>query len=730
MKNKLKSLFLGLALLFSAGIFVACKKDPPPKEKVQPVVNIEFEQREFYENDTLSSIDLWLGEGSTEGSVYWVTSSQVLVLGENECEWKFVPKDTSSYHEKTGIVTIEAVEEKETPTVTAYITNAKVFVEKTLSTVNLALVAGDTAGTVEWVDPSQVLVAGGQTCEWKFTPEDTETYKVVYGKIRINAVEQSVVSLEVVTLPSKTAFKPFDTESQVTLSGMVLTARYDGGKVETVTSGWTVSFENGEAVTMADTKVVATYKGVSTEVAITVSKLELNNPQIQGTYVYNGEAQTAVLKPHYYDRFYDLSNATYTNAGTYQITITLNDLVNFKWKNSETEVLTLDFVIQKADITAVESYYEGVFDNVEHSATVVPDGDFDVYYSTTELIVDNYTSGSLEALTFKNAGAYTVYYYVEGDNNHNGLAGQLSVSISKAAQTASVKYAYAIVSENNANIPTSYVKSLDLNGHEIDITGKISFKYYANYNNGSLTTSASGATVNGGAPKNIGTYAVETVILGDDNYYDAVVVSTLVIAPNESFVMANEGERPFAWLSADEDVYAEAKTRLVEGFNELALQMRVEDLKTEYRVYKKDSKWYVEIDEDYEIVYDATNDAISMIGTISGDEFATLEKWDLPYYLGTFERDTVTTDDTTPNSQMYIYNDYGIVRFTFTYYATQGSNSKSGIVKYIQGTGIAFTNNDGSQNITISGSVNVDQEITSLNINFYVPGIKGVYTRV
>ena len=730
MKNKLKSLFLGLALLFSAGIFVACKKDPPAKEKVQPVVNIEFEQREFYENDTLSSIDLWLGEGSTEGSVYWVTSSQVLVLGENECEWKFVPKDTSSYHEKTGTVTIEAVEEKETPTVNAYITNEKVFIEKTLSTVNLSLVAGDTAGTVEWVDPSQVLVAGGQICEWKFTPEDTETYKVVYGKIRINAVEQSVVSLEVVTLPSKTAFKPFDTESQVTLSGMVLTARYDGGKVETVTSGWTVSFENGEAVTMADTKVVATYKGVSTEVAITVSKLELNNPQIQGTYVYNGEAQTAVLKSHYYDRYYDLSNATYTNAGTYQITITLNDLVNFKWKNSETEVLTLDFVIQKADITAVESYYEGVFDNVEHSATVVPDGDFDVYYSTTELTVDNYTSGSLEALTFKNAGAYTVYYYVEGDNNHNGLAGQLFVSISKAAQTASVKYAYAIVSENNANIPTSYVKSLDLNGHEIDITGKISFKYYANYNNGSLTTSASGATVNGGAPKNIGTYAVETVILGDDNYYDAVVVSTLVIAPNESFVMANEGERPFAWLSADEDVYAEAKTRLVEGFNELALQMRVEDLKTEYRVYKKDSKWYVEIDEDYEIVYDATNDAISMIGTISGDEFATLEKWDLPYYLGTFERDTVTTDDTTPNSQMYIYNDYGIVRFTFTYYAPQGSNSKSGIVKYIQGTGITFTNNDGSQNITISGSVNVDQEITSLNINFYVPGIKGVYTRV
>ena len=667
MKNKFKSLFLSLALLFSAGIFVACKKDPPPKEKVQPVVNIEVAQREFYENDTLNNVELLLGAGSTDGSVSWVNKSQVLVLGENECAWKFVPTDTSSYHEKTGTVTIEAVEEKEIPTVTAYITNEKVFVEKTLSTVNLALVAGDTEGTVEWVNPNQVLVAGGQTCEWKFTPADTETYKIVYGNIRINAVEQSVVAIEVLTAPTKTGYKPFDTASQVTLNGMVLTATYDGGKVETVSSGWTVSFQNGTAVTMADTKVVVTYQGVSTDVAITVSKLELNNPQIQGAYIYNGEAQTAVLKPHYYDSYYDLSNATYTDAGTHQITITLNDLVNFKWKNSETAVLTLDFVIAKADISAEDINYSGVFDNQEHSATVVADGEFDIYYSTTELDATNYSQASTTALAFKNAGEYIVYYYIAGDGNHNPLAGQLSVEIEKAYQDASVKYAYAIISDNNANIPTSYVKSLDLSGHEIDIAGKVSFKYFANYNNGSLTTSASGATTDGGAPKNIGTYAVETTILGDDNYYDAVVVSTLVIAPNESIVMANEGERPFAWLSADETVYAEAATRLVDGFNELTLKMRVEYLKTEYRVYQKDGKWFVEIDEDYEINYDAASDSISMIGSITGEELTTLNKWELPYYLGTFEKDTVTTDDTTPNSQMYIYNDITIKERNYDY---------------------------------------------------------------
>ena len=738
MKNKFKSLFLSIALLFSAGLFVACKKGEPSKEKSQPVVNIEVADREFYVNDTLKNVSLWLGAGSTKGSIAWVNESQALVLGENECAWKFVPADADSYLEKTGTVTIEAVTEKETPTVNAYITNDKVFVEHTLSTAKLALVYGDTPGTVEWVNPNQVLVSGGQTCEWKFTPTDTDTYKIIYGNIRVNAVEQSVVEIGVKVAPVKTAFKPFDTASQVTLSGMVLTASYDGGKIEEVTSGWTVSFQNGEAVTMADTKVIVTYKGVSTEVAITVSKLELNNPQIQGTYIYNGSAQTAVLKSHYYDRYYDLSNATYTNAGTHQITVTLNDLVNFKWKNSETAELTLDFVINKADIVCEERSYVGVYDNANHSAIVAFDEalnypSFDIYYSLTQLDASNYSGESTDPLMFKNAGEYTVYYYIVGGNNHNDKAGQLAVAIAKAEQQASVMYAYAIVSDSNANIPTSYVKSLDLNYDEIDLTGKISFKYYANYNNKTLTTSASGATTDGGAPKNIGTYAVETTIAGDENYYDAVVVSTLVIAPKENILWAADGERPFAWQSTDGTIYAETTTRLVEGFNELIFKMRVDNLKTEYRVYQKDSKWYVEIDEAYEIAYNEGAKTITMTGSVSGDEFATLNKWDLPYYLGTFERDTVTTDDTTPNSQMYIYNDYGIVRFTFTYYALNGGSvatkTKTGIVRYTEQAGIMFSFDDGMNWIS-SINMDVTQPIDSLNLRHSITAIKGEYTRV
>ena len=57
-----------------------------------------------------------------------------------------------------------------------------------------------------------------------------------------------------------------------------------------------VSYQNDEFVTISDTKVVVTYGGVSVDVAISVSKIELNNPQILGEYTYTGLDQTANIK--------------------------------------------------------------------------------------------------------------------------------------------------------------------------------------------------------------------------------------------------------------------------------------------------------------------------------------------------------------------------------------------------------------------------------------------------
>ena len=711
MKTKFKSLFLSFLLVISAVAVVACKKDPPPA-KTEPLVSVEVADREYYENDTLKTVELMLRHSSTEGTLVWVDEDKVLELGTNSCEWKFIPADTNAYNEKTGMVNVVALAEKEIPQVRAFTTDEKVFVGKTLASVTLSLSSGDTDGTVEWVNDEQVLTLGANLCEWKFTPTDAATYKVVYGKIRLNAVEQSVEKIEVISAPTKTAYKPFD--DAVTLAGMTLKVTYDGGKVETISSGWTVSYQNGNAVAIDDTKLIVNYGGVSTDIAITVSKIELNNPQILGTYTYNGESQTANIKQTSYSRYFEVTNDSYVDAGTHKITLTLLDTTNFKWRNSATDVLLLDFVIERAILTYNPVNHTAVYDEQEHYAYVESDYAESIYYSATPLDGGINGSVSTDLMRFVDAGEYTVYYYIVADGNHNDEFGQLSVSIAKADQEASVKYAYAVVSESIANIPAKYVSSTDINGDEFDLTDKISFVYYTNYNSGALTTSASGSVTDGGAPKNIGTYQVETTILGDNNYNDAVVVSTLVIAGDDCFLKAEEGERDFDWMSSDKKVYASALVSNSSGLNELMLNVRTSTETIKGRVYQLDGEWFVELDDEvYEINFDEDKESIFIARVNDCMVLAELIKWVHPYYLGTFERDCFPSDDTTPNATIVIYNDFGIVRYTFVYYDKVGGSAitRTGTVN-VYGNTMTFTYETAS-----GGTAKYFNDITVADIN-------------
>jgi hypothetical protein len=45
---------------------------------------------------------------------------------------------------------------------------------------------------------------------------------------------------------------------------------------------------------------------------------------------------------------YTISNTTFTDAGTYPITVALNDKTNYKWEDGTTTDLTFSFVINKA----------------------------------------------------------------------------------------------------------------------------------------------------------------------------------------------------------------------------------------------------------------------------------------------------------------------------------------------------------------------------------------------
>lgn len=675
MKTKIKNIFLSLVLMLSVGCFAACGKDDPQKQT--PTVNAVVENREFYVGDKLSEISLTLTEGDTAGTISWVSGDTELVLGENTCEWKFVPTDTNTFNEKTGTVTLSAVEKKEEPVVEVSVAQTKIYAESKLSTLTLTLAEGNTAGTISWVAPDTVLTEGENVCEWKFVPTDAETFKEVVGSITLNAVAQTLSSIEVKVQPEKLSYKAFETFDD---SGMKLNAVFDGGKVEPVLTGWSVSYVNGTNLKAGDTKVVVTYKGKTVDVAITVSKIEIQKPVVAGTYVYDGTNKTATLKTDANSNLYTLSNNVYKEAGTHLVTVTLKDFNNYKWVGAQTKDVTVSFVIEKAEQTVQKTNYSGTYDGNSHAASVESSNSVKVYYSLEVLNSTNYTSASSEPLQFTNAGTVDVYYYIVGNSNYKDACGSVVVSIAKASSNVETNYAYSVAGNKNASIPESYVSVFGLNDAELEKTDLISFEFYTDEACLIKTSESSGAQTVGGAPKTAGLYYVLTKYAGSTNYNESSAKSVLLIDEDNSPAIAHGEDRAFAWKSEDGQTYVEAKTQDTGDLIEILATVKYGALVMQSKFVKQDGKWFISLDKVYEVVFstaNSENDTVTIYDE-QGNEFEVVSKWIIPNYLGTYELDKTTAsnpDDENLSAVVEIYNDYGVVKFSYNYSYTKNSGS-------------------------------------------------------
>ena len=155
------------------------------------------------------------------------------------------------------------------------------------------------------------------------------------------------------------------------------------------------------------------------------------------TVTFNANGGTGSMLPQdlTYDAPADLTANAYTLAGS----------VFFGWAtSSDASALYADqqnvLNISVTDITLFAIWvavtpYSGVYDGVAHSPAVSGD-DVTVYFAETALDGDNYDTGSTTAPSYVNAGSYTVYYYVLGENL--GLAGTVGVTIDKATPVLTV----------------------------------------------------------------------------------------------------------------------------------------------------------------------------------------------------------------------------------------------------------------------------------------------------
>lgn len=730
---KKKRILLSLFLILSIFCFAACKKDtdtttppatlPPaqttptePTGPVDPTLNVGISSGKHYVGDLLSSVGIFLTVGDSAGTVAWDNPTYVLVLGENLCSWTFTPDDANAFNTKSGTKTIIAVNRAVVPEIEVSVEEGTFYEGEKLSAVTLSYTPSTIEGTVAWTNPNTELVVGTHEYEWTFTPDDTDAYEVVIGTAEVEVSAQYLTSIEIKTTPTQmTGYTAFETLDQ---TGLTLNLIYNKGKTETINSGWEISYSTGESLVAGNNLVTITYQEKTCTLEINdVAKIEVAEPTFESK-TYTGSPLTTTIVTTESQYFtYDASQ-TFVNAGTHLIDIALIDSNNYEWETEENKSKTtiqVPFVINKVALVVTKNDYNAPYDGEEHSATVEADGAETIYYATTILNIENYSSvGSTTPIKYTNVIAdVIIYYYIVGDINHFDASGSLTLNITKQQARFASNYCYAVATGDVIEYPEEYIQLVDNNGTSIELTATPTITYYVDYVNKIKTTVFNnGSNYVGGAPAepSDGTPYAVLIEYSDDNYNASTVVY-LYIEYQDNMFYSSESEAEFAFKYKPGEYgstelctyYAEfyLQENAALGITELACNFKMgagtNNNKTGIIVYQDGG--YKLIDSDGNETAVVASEEESTITITNGN--ILLEKWVIPDYLGTYSGQTIRDNDVPEEGGEYankftsirLYNDYGTIRFELNYNLVElsltltgptygGSGSMKGVVEY------------------------------------------------
>ncbi|MCI2062688.1 MAG: hypothetical protein LKJ83_07940, partial [Eubacteriaceae bacterium] len=223
---------------------------------------------------------------------------------------------------------------------------------------------------------------------------------------------------------------------------------------------------------------------------------------------------------------YTLSYENNKAVGT--ATVTITGIGDFSG------TITKTFRITAADEDYKVDDFTGVYDGSEHKGQVVkPSEDTVVYYSTKPLDENNYLQAGQSIPEFKNAGDYTIYYYVTRPN-YNARRGSFKVKIDKMQPTISAE-------------PGSFV--YDGKTHRIE-----------------ATTNGDGAvTYSNNDQIKAGSYTVGISTAETDNCYAAETTAELTITKRGLTLTADSGSRKYNGSALTADGYKISSGSLAGG---------------------------------------------------------------------------------------------------------------------------------------------------------------------
>ena len=241
----------------------------------------------------------------------------------------------------------------------------------------------------------------------------------------------------------------------------------------------------------------------SVNVTFTVTKVKVTAPSAPEGVTYNGQLQTAQVA----------ENAAYTvrgnqqkNAGTYDITVALNDKNNYEWNVGTTEDIILQWTIAKVKVAA-PSAPEGVTYNGQLQ---------------TAQVAEN-AAYTVRGNQQKNAGTYDITVALNDKDNYEWNVGTtaditLQWTIAKATPVITAEEEQSAEYDGEAQAVTSFIEGV--NGEELTVT--VAWYSDAAHENALV-----------GAPVEAGTYYAVLSYAGSDNYNAAASVNVTFTVTKE-----------------------------------------------------------------------------------------------------------------------------------------------------------------------------------------------------
>lgn len=535
-----------------------------------PVVTVKVQDKLLQKGDKLSTVGIYLEEGSTPGTVSWDDTEFALKKGENVVTWTYVPEDKLNYTGATGRLTLTVGDEVLTafemtkgPDKTEY----TAFEAFDPTGIELMATFDGVHEQAVAIDECEIVVENA-TADGKLTAATTKV-TVKYGNMSVEiAVSVAKIKVEIPALEQT----EFEYTAQPHTVAVAEDPRYTivKGNEETNVGKYNAVVSLTDKVNYEWADGSAEDRNLSWEITPVTLSGYITLPE---NLVYDGVAKVAtftltkgeLLGGATMNIAYELTDGTVlqgapVDAGVYEVVATLPDTKNYRFEEGTEYCKAM--TVEKKTVTIITiGSREKVYDGSE----VTPEQLAEHFSATDGIAVKVTVSG-----TVLNAGTYRITATID-EKNYRAEPVSCTYTVRKASQTAeadiSVSYLKVEITAADETAIVEYSedgnvwKTLD---GAITVGLKATYTYYVRYAESANYNASAAVKVEGNITKAALMQYVEERFTGDITLADAADVAKLEELAKSAEGQNADFDKALESLSAQREELVNGATNAVE----------------------------------------------------------------------------------------------------------------------------------------------------------------------